>query len=127
MSNDKKDTESPSAARDFAEKALGQAHSAVNTLLETAHKAAETIQTTAKTSESAPGQAVSKGFDFARQNIGAIFEFAQQIVRAPDLKEAGKLQSDFVKAQAATMEKQVKELQELIPAKTSDERQGGTS
>ena len=86
MTDDK--PEVPSSVRDFAEKSLEQARGAVGTLLETARKTAETIQGTAKTADTPAGQAVSRGFGFAQQNISAIFDFAQQIVRAPDLKEA---------------------------------------
>ena len=56
---------------------------------------------------------MARGFGFAQQNISSIFDFAQQLVRAPDLKEAVKLQSEFVKSQAAIMGKQVEELKDL--------------
>lgn len=116
MTNDK--PEVPSSVRDFAEKSLEQARGAVGTLLDAARKTAETIQSTTKTADSPEGQAVARGFGFAQQNISAIFDFAQQIVRAPDLKEAARLQSDFVREQAAVMEKQVGELKGLRPDKT---------
>lgn len=106
-------SEIPSKVRDLAEKSVEQARSAVDTLLEAARGAADTIQTTVKTAELPAGQAVSRGFGYAKENISAIFDFAQQLVRAPDLKEAAKLQSDFVREQAAKMERQVEELKGL--------------
>jgi hypothetical protein len=90
----------------------------VGTLLEAARKTSESIQDATKTGDTAPGQAVARGFGFAQQNISAIFDFAQQLVRAPDVKEAARLQADFVKEQAAVMEKQVGELKELGTDKT---------
>lgn len=108
-------SEIPSKVRDFADKSVEQARSAVGTLLEAARKASETIQSTTKTGETPEGQAVARGFGFAQQNISAIFDFAQQLVRAPDLKEAVKMQSEFVQSQASTMEKQVEELRNLTP------------
>ena len=111
MSTEK--TEVPSGVRDFAEKSVEQARGAVGTLLDTARKAADKIQSTTNTADTPEGQAVARGFGFAQQNISSIFDFAQQLVRAPDLKEAVKLQTDFVKSQAAIMEKQVEELKDL--------------
>jgi hypothetical protein len=110
--------EASSSVRDFAEKSLEQARGAVGTLLEAAKKTADTIQSTAKTADTPEGQAVARGFGFAQENIAAIFDFAQKIVRAPDLKAAADLHSDFVRAQAAVVEKQVTELNELRSDKT---------
>ncbi|MDB5557243.1 MAG: phasin [Enterovirga sp.] len=110
--------EASSSVRDFAEKSLEQARGAVGTLLEAAKKTADTIQSTAKTADTPEGQAVARGFGFAQENIAAIFDFAQKIVRAPDLKAAADLQSDFVREQAAVVEKQVTELNELRSDKT---------
>jgi len=111
-------SEASSGLRDFAEKSLEQARGAVGTLLEAGRKTADTIQATAKTADSPEGQAVARGFGFAQENITSIFDFAQRLVRAPDLKEAARLQADFVREQAAAMEKQVAELKELGSTKT---------
>ena len=59
------------------------------------------------------GVAVARGFGFAQQNIAAIFDFAQQLVRAPDLKNAVQLQADFVKSQATIIEQQIAELKDV--------------
>jgi phasin len=115
MTTDK--TEVPAGVREFADKSVEQARGAVGTLLDAARKTAETIQSTTKTGDTPEGQAVARGFGFAQQNIAAIFDFAQQLVRAPDLKEAARLQADFVRDQAAVMEKQVEELKSLRPDK----------
>lgn len=109
--------EVPAGVREFAEKSVEQARGAVGTLLDAARKTAETIQSTTKTGDTPDGQAVARGFGYAQQNISAIFDFAQQLVRAPDLKEAARLQADFVREQAETMEKQVAELKSLRPDK----------
>ena len=109
--------EVPAGVREFADKSVEQARGAVGTLLDAARKTAETIQSTTKTGDTPEGQAVARGFGFAQQNISAIFDFAQQLVRAPDLKEAARLQADFVRDQAAVMEKQVEELKSLRPDK----------
>ena len=108
-----KGSEIPSKVRDLAEKSVEQARSAVGSALDAARTAAESIQSTTNTGETPAGVAVTRGFGYAKENISAIFDFAQKLVQAPDLKEAVKLQSDFIRSQAATMEEQVKELRKL--------------
>jgi phasin len=116
MPMDNQETEISPKLRESAEKGIEQARVALGTLLDAARKAADTIQTSAKTSETPAGQAVARGFGFAEQNISSIFEFAQKLVRAPDLGEATKLQAEFVSRQASVMKEQVAELQTLTPA-----------
>jgi phasin len=111
-------SEIPSSVRDLAEKSVEQARGAVGTLLDAARKASETIQATTKTGETPAGEAVARGFGYAQENISAIFDFAQKLVKAPDLKEAARLQSDFVRDQAEVMSKQVEELRELSKPKS---------
>ncbi|MGA0597484.1 phasin family protein [Enterovirga sp. CN4-39] len=111
MGTEKGDTGTP--FRDFADKGVEQARGALGTLLETAQKAAESIQSATKTADTPEGKAVARGFGYAQQNISAILDFAQQLVRAPDMKEAARLQAEFVKEQAAVMEKQVEELKTI--------------
>lgn len=105
--------EPPSKVRDFAEKGVDQARDAVGTLLEAARSAAEAIQSTTRTADLPQGVAVQRGFGYAKENISAIFDFAQKLVRSPDLKQAVELQSDFIKAQTEIMKKQVEELKDL--------------
>ena len=110
---DSEQSDNPSKVRDLAGKSVEQARGAIDTLLEAARSTADAIQTSTKTADSTPGLAVSKGFGFAKENISAIFDFAQQLVRVPDLKAAAQLQADFVRDQAAVMERQVAELKSL--------------
>ncbi len=111
-------SEIPSSVRDLAQKSVEQARGAVGTLLDAARKASETIQTTTKTGDTPAGEAVSRGFGYAQQNISAIFDFAQKLVKAPGLKEAAELQADFVREQAEVMSQQVEELKALSTPKT---------
>ena len=121
---DKPQTETAPNLREFAEKSVEQARVAVGTLLDAAQKTADTIQTSTKTSDTPSGQAVARGFGFAQQNITSIFDFVQQLVRAPDVQQAAKLQSDFVRQQASVMKEQVAELQTLAPATHSTKEPG---
>ncbi len=101
--------------RAMAEKSVEQARGAVNAALAFAQQASTSIQSATKTAETPEGTAVARGFGYAQQNIGAIFDFAQKLVRAPDLKQAAELQAEFVREQAAVMQDQVQELREIKP------------
>ena len=114
MNDDEAKTASPDM-REAASKGVEQARGAVNAALAFAQQAATSIQSAAKTAETPEGTAVTRGFGFAQQNIGAIFDFAQKLVRAPDLKQAAELQAEFVREQAAVMQDQVKELRDIKP------------
>lgn len=115
MSMASEEPEVSSTVRDLADRSVGQAKTAIMSLLATAKSASETVQSKTNTGETVAGQAVARGFGFAEQNISAILDFAQKLVRAPDLKEAAQLQTDFVKEQTSIMEKQVEELKSLDP------------
>lgn len=108
-------SENTTSIKDFAEQSVEKARSAVGTLLDAAQKAAESIQSSTNTGHLPEGQAVARGFGFAKDNISAIFNFAQELVRAPDLSSAVKMQSDFLRTQSEVMKKQLDELKELTP------------
>lgn len=51
-----------------------------------------------------------KAFSYSEANIKAAFDLAQKLVHAKDAQEFMQLQTDFVKAQAETIQEQAKEL-----------------
>ena len=99
----------PTEFRDFAEKSVDQARTAIDTLLGNAVKAAEQAQANGQSFQTNLQSAVSKGFDFAHTNANATFDFAHKLVRSKDLKEAYELHTDFVKSQIAALQAQAKE------------------
>jgi phasin len=110
MSTTQPKFEIPTEMRDFAEKSVEQARSAVSTFIQTARKATDTVQTSTKTAELPASVAFSRGLDFTEQNVTAAFELAQKLVRARDVQEAMQLQSEYVRTQFAAMQSQAKEL-----------------
>ena len=110
MSTTQPKFEIPTEMRDFAEKSVEQARSAVSTFIQTARKATDTLQTSTKTAELPASVAFSRGLDFAEQNVTAAFELAQKLVRARDVQEAMQLQSEYVRTQFPAMQTQAKEL-----------------
>lgn len=118
MSDETSDTstdkaDSGSKVRDLAGKGVGQARDAMDMLLNAARSASDSIQSSTNTADSPQGQAVQRGFGFAKENISAIFDFAQKLVQAPSLKDAVQMQSEFVREQTDVMKKQVEELKDL--------------
>ncbi|WP_019904702.1 phasin [Methylobacterium sp. 77] len=107
--------EIPAELRDFAEKSVHQARTAVSSLLGTVIKSAEQVQSSSKTVNESMQAVVAKGLDQVQQNASSTFDFAQKLVRTRDLKEAFELQSDFLRTQIATMQAQAKDLAALAP------------
>ena len=51
-----------------------------------------------------------RAMTFAEQNVDASFEFAQRLVRAKDVQEVVRLQTEFVQSQMRALTEQAKEL-----------------
>ena len=117
MTTTKPSFEVPAEMRDFAEKSVEQARSAVSAFIQSARKATDTLQTTTKTAELPAGVALSRGLDFTEQNVTAAFELAQKLVRARDVQEAMQLQSEFVRTQFAALQTQANELTSVVQPK----------
>lgn len=102
--------EIPNEMRDFAEKSVDQARTAVGTMMSNAIKASEQMQSAGQTFQSTFSAAIAKSFDHAQNNANAAFDYAQKIVRTKDLREAFEVQSEFVRGQFASLQAQAKEL-----------------
>ena len=101
--------EIPNEMRDFAEKSVDQARTAVGTMMANAIKASEQMQTAGHTFQSTFTAAIAKGFDHAQNNANAAFDHAQKLVRTRDLREAFELQSEYVRSQFAALQTQAKD------------------
>lgn len=105
--------EIPTEMRDFAEKSVDQARKAFDGFLTAANKAVDTVQGSTSTMQSTASDATRKTLSYAEQNIAAAFDHAQKLVRAADFQEAMHIQTEFAKAQFASMQAQMKDLGEL--------------
>ncbi|MBV9558519.1 MAG: phasin [Pseudolabrys sp.] len=102
--------EIPAEMRAFAEKSVEQAQKAFDTFIAAARHAAVTAETQAKSASGGAKEVGDLAMRFAERNISASFELAQKLVRAKDVQEVMKLQSDYVKAQMAALQEQAKDL-----------------
>lgn len=119
---------SESTLAQAAAKGAESVQSALETALEAARNTAHAIQSAAKTSDTPTGVAVTKGFEFAKQNISALFGFAQQLAKASNLQEAAKLQAEFVRAQSEEIAKQAEAVRSIVntpPGGTAGGADGG--
>ena len=64
----------------------------------------------AQTARKGARDVTEKAMTFAEQNIASSFEFAQRLVRAQDLQEVLRLQTDYVQRQAQVLGEQAREL-----------------
>ncbi len=102
--------EIPNDMREFAEKSVDQARKAFEGFVSAAQKAAGQADDTAASMQSNVKVVGGKAMSFAEENIRSAFDQAQKLVQAKDVQEVLTLQSDFVKAQMATLQEQAKQL-----------------
>jgi len=102
--------EIPTDMRAFAEKSVEQARKAFDTFISAAQGAASALEQQAAVVRSGSEDMRQRAMSFAEQNVNASFEFAQRLVRAKDMQEVAKLQSDYVKSQMEVLGEQAKEL-----------------
>lgn len=110
--------EIPAELRDFAEKSVDQARTAVSSLLGTVIKSAEQLQTSSNTVHETIHSMIARGLDQVQTNASSTFDFAQKLVRTRDMKEAFELQSEFLRSQIGTMQAQAKDLSVLAQKAT---------
>ncbi|MHB2165769.1 phasin [Alsobacter sp. R-9] len=102
--------EIPTEMRDFAEKSVEQARKAFDGFVGAATKAVSAAETQTATLQANGKEFATKAFSFAEQNVGAAFEHASALVKAKDVQEMMHLQTEYLKAQAAALQSQMKEL-----------------
>ncbi len=104
--------EVPPEMRNVAEQSVLQARQAVDTFMGAAQKALTKWQEQAEAAQAGAKGAGAKVIGYAERNIASSFDFAQRLVRAKDVEEMMRLQSEFVRSQMETLTEQAKELGE---------------
>jgi phasin len=107
---DKTNFEVPPEMRAFAEKSVEQAKKAFDGFITAARHAAVTAETQAKTAQSGAKEVGDLAMRYAERNIASSFEFAQSLLRAKDVQEVMKLQSEYAKQQMSALSEQAKDL-----------------
>ena len=99
----------PEEMRTMAEKSLEQTRQALDSFLGAARRTAETMEQTTDKVQAGAKDMAQRTLSLAEQNIRTSLDYAERLVRAKDLQEAARIQSEFVRPQAEAMQAQMKE------------------
>jgi phasin len=102
--------EVPREMRNLAEQSVEQARKAFDGFITAAHKTASSIEGQASAAQAGVKDIRQKAMSFAEKNVATSFDFAQRLVRAKDLEEVTRLQTEFVQHQMRTLAEQAQEL-----------------
>jgi len=102
--------EIPAEMRNFAEKSVEEARKAFDSFITAARTAASQVESQAAAAQAGAKDVGHRAVSFAERNVATSFDFAQKLVRAKDMEEMMRLQTEFVKAQMQTLADQAKEL-----------------
>jgi phasin len=112
--------EIPTDMRKFAEQSVDQARKAFDGFIAAAHQAVNEMEGRAHAARSGAMDMSGRAMSFAERNMAESFEFAKNLVRAKDVEEVLKLQTDYVKKQIAVLQEQAKELTDSVTKAAKD-------
>lgn len=112
--------EVPADMRKFAEQSVEQAREAFDRFVSAAHGALADFEGRAHAARSGAMDVGGRAMSFAERNMAASFDFAQKLVKARDVEEVIRLQTEYVKAQVQTLNEQTKELAEAATKLAKD-------
>jgi phasin len=112
--------EIPGEVRNFAERSVDQARKAFDGFISATQKAATAAEGQAAVAQSGAKEMRQKAMAFAEANVSKSFDFAQQLVRARDVEEVMRLQTDFVRAQMQALSEQAQVLGQTATKTAAD-------
>ncbi|CAN7284532.1 phasin [Bosea sp. LjRoot90] len=102
--------EVPTEMREFAEKSVDQARKAFDGFIGAAQKAVDGAHGSAESARVNVQDMTKKAMTYAESNIAAAFDLADKLVKSRDMNEVLQHQSEFLKAQVAALQTQLKEV-----------------
>jgi phasin len=106
--------EIPPQMRELAEKNVEQARQAYGQFMEMARKAQDMMVRSSGAMADSAREAQGKALRYAQDNLDASFDFAAQLARARDLKEAMEIQGRYAQRQMRTYAEQAQDLGRLM-------------
>lgn len=106
--------EIPNELRDFAERSVDQARKAFEGFVTVAQKTMGAVDTATSTTQTSAKSVGTQVLSYAEQNVNAAFDLAHKLVQAKDPQEALAIQSEFLKAQMASLQDQAKTIGGMI-------------
>src|SRR5215207_4876754 len=117
----------PEEMRTMAERSLTQTRQALDSFLGAARRTAETMEQTTEKVQAGAKDMAQRTLSLAEQNIRTSLDYAERLVRAKDLQEAARIQSEFVRTQAEAMQAQMKEFGSAAQSDKSEATDQATS
>ena len=105
-----KSFEVPADMRQLTETSMDQARQAFDRFISAAQQAVTDLEGRTQAARSGAMDVGGRAMNFAERNMSASFEFAQNLVKAKDVEEVIRLQTDYLKAQVQALNEQTKEL-----------------
>jgi phasin len=96
--------------RSFAEQSVEQARKAFDGFMSAAQKAATDLEGQASAAQEGVQDMRRKAMGFAETNVATSFDFARKLMRAKDVEEITRLQTEFVQGQMQALARQAQEL-----------------
>jgi phasin len=106
--------EIPPQLRDLAEQNVNQARQAYNQFLDMARKAQDVMTRSSGAASDSAREAQTRAMRYAQDNMDANFNFASELARARDLKEAMEIQARYAQRQMSTYAEQAQDLGRLM-------------
>jgi phasin len=100
----------PRDMRSFAEQSVEQARKAFDGFMSAAQKAAANLEGQATAAQEGAQDMRRKAMTFAEKNVSTSFDFAQRLMRAKDVEEVTRLQTEFLQSQMQAFAQQAQEL-----------------
>jgi phasin len=114
--------EIPTEIRDMTAKSVEEARKAFERFAEAAHQASAQAEGAANKMQSSVKDVSTKALSFTEAHVKAAFDHAQKLIQAKNPQEFLAHQSEYVKAQLASMEEHAKELGTAIMKKVTPEK-----
>ncbi len=106
--------EIPPPMRDLAEQNVRQARQAYDQFVDMAKKAQDLMARSSGAAADSARAAQDKALRYAQDNMNANFDFASELARARDVKEAMEIQARYAQRQMRTYAEQAQDLGKLM-------------
>ena len=113
----------PNELRAVAEQRIEHAKSAFADFMRVAQGAVSALEDRFMASEAGTNEIGDKAMSFAGRNVSSAFDFAQRILRAEDIQELVRMQTEFVQSQMSVLSEQVKDMGNTISKASTDSMQ----
>jgi phasin len=112
--------EFPNEMRAVAERSVEQAKLAFNNYMRAAEEAVSSVGKRVEASQIGALDISKKAMHFAEHNVLSAFEFAHGVIRAKDIQDLIRMQTEFVQSQMQVLSEQVQDLGKTISKAATD-------